>query len=223
MPNKEKYTNLSIAGDKSQALGLFQKIGSTLFLFGIIGLYFVYGAKKENQALMAISAFGLQLLGAFFFTYQGGKIAPFSGRRNYFSALKLISYVLTGISLSVLFAAWLGWLPSGRENEYFAYLMLPFTLAIILFSYAQYVEHPAGIKNNNVYNSSLTGRGVLGWMVGIGLTLFYIELYWNKEAFPQLIALFDSLSFLLRGKAADRWFLYGTFYTFVILFLGIKL
>ncbi len=36
------------------------------------------------------------------------------------------------------------------------------------------------------------------------------------------IHLFDPVSKILRGKAADQWFLYGTLYTFVILFLGLK-
>jgi hypothetical protein len=59
-------------------------------------------------------------------------------------------------------------------------------------------------------------------MIGIVLTAFYIALYW----FPQYLGLnqsgglntgivgfFDPLSFVLNGKAASQWFVYGTLYS----------
>lgn len=222
MANKEEYANLSIAGDKSQMLSLFQKIGSALFALGLLGIYFVYDAKKENQFLVACIVFGIQLVGAFLFTYQGGKLNFSSEGRKYFSPLKIIAYVLSGIGLTVMASAWFGILPEGKNDLYLLAMMLPFTLSIAVFSYAQYADHPAGIRNNYIWNSTLSGRGVFGWMVGIILTVFYFEMYWAQNPFPQFIALFDSLSYALKGKAADQWFLYGTFYTFLILFLGIK-
>ena len=223
MPNKEEFANLSVAGDKSQMLSLFQKIGSALFALGLAGLYFTYIEKKPNIKLwLAAGSFGLQLIGAFLFTYQGGKFTFSSNGRKYFSSLKILSYFIAAIGLSVMASAWLGWLPEDKNNMYLISMMLPFTLSIALFSYSQYVDHPAGIKNNYTWNSTLSGRGVLGWVAGIILTIFYIQLYWGKDPFPQFIELFDSLSYAFKGKAADKWFLYGTFYTFVILFLGIK-
>jgi polyferredoxin len=47
-------------------------------------------------------------------------------------------------------------------------------------------------------------------------------LYWGDHPFEQLITLFDSASLLFRNKPADKYFVYGSLYTFVILFLGIK-
>ncbi len=222
MPNKEEYANLSVAGDRSQMLSLFQKIGSAIFAIGIVGIYFIYDAKKENQYFAAVIAFGIQLVGAFLFTYQGGKFSVKSDGRNYFSPLKIIAYIFAGVGVSVLASAWLGLLPEGKNDLYLFLMMVPFTLSIGIFSYALYADHVSGIKNNYVWNSTLSGRGVIGWIVGIILTIFYFEMYWGRNPFPQFIGLFDSLSLMLKGKVADKWFLYGTFYTFVILFLGIK-
>lgn len=221
MPNKEPHQNLSIAGEKSQLLSWFQKAGSALFIGGVVLLYFAYSSKK-NSFNLALLSFGVQLFGAFLFTYQGQGFSISSAGRKYFSALKVVAYVLALLGFSVMASAWLGWLPSGKNDFYLTAMMLPLTLSIAIFSYAQYKSHPAGIKNNYVWNSTLSGRGILGWSVGILLTLFYIQLYWGDNPFPKFIELFDSLSFLFRNKAADKWFLYGTFYTFVILFLGIK-
>ena len=222
MQNKEEFANLSVAGDKSQMLSLFQKIGSALFFLGLVGLYFTYDASKENRFLFAAGSFAVQLIGAFLFTYQGGKFSFSSEGRKYFSKLKIVAYIFASLGLIVMASAWFGFLPEGKNGFYLIAMMLPFTISIALFSYAQYAEHPAGIKNNYTWNSTLSGRGVLGWIAGIVLTIFYIQLYWGKDPFPQFINLFDPLSFAFRGKAADQWFLYGTFYTFVILFLGIK-
>lgn len=98
------------------------------------------------------------------------------------------------------------------------------------FSIAAYANKHEGIKNDGVYFKSLTSRGFWAWVLGIGLTLFYVVLYW----FPQylgltangpntgIIALFDPLSRVLNGGPASQWFVYGTLYTLAILAFGIK-
>ena len=103
------------------------------------------------------------------------------------------------------------------------------TIGVLLFSYFQhYQSSPAG-KNNGLWKQSIATRGVWGWFLGIVLTGFYIALYWYPESLgfsPEqnsgLVALFDPLSYILNGKAATEWFLYGTLYTFAILAFGIK-
>ncbi len=222
MQNKEKLVNLSIAGEKSQMLSLFQKIGSAVFVLGLLVLYFAYKEDGPQKILLASVSYSAQLIGAFLFTYNGGKFSFLSGGRKYFSTWKIISYLLAGLGFSVMMSAYFGWLPEGKSGFYFLMMMIPYTLSIASYTYAQYAGHVNGIKNNYVWASTLTGKGLLGWIMGILLTVFYIQLYWDKNPFPQFISLFDSLSMAIKGKAADRWFLYGTFYTFVILFLGIK-
>ncbi len=100
----------------------------------------------------------------------------------------------------------------------------------VWFSVAAYAHEQPGIKNDGVYFKSLTSRGFWAWILGIGLTLFYILLYW----FPQylglsqngnntgIVALFDPLSRFISGNPASQWFVYGTLYTLAILAFGIK-
>lgn len=122
-------------------------------------------------------------------------------------------------------------------NLNFPYKTLWLTIALMAvgagtawFSIAAYANKHEGIKNDGVYFKSLTSRGFWAWVLGIGLTLFYVVLYW----FPQylgltangpntgIIALFDPLSQVLNGGPASQWFVYGTLYTLAILAFGIK-
>ncbi|MCB0833853.1 MAG: 4Fe-4S binding protein [Bacteroidetes bacterium] len=80
-----------------------------------------------------------------------------------------------------------------------------------------------GIKHNNLVKLSGTSRGLLGWLVAVFLTGFYVVLYWFPGQLQNLIRTVDWLSNLLRGKPADQWFLYGTYYTLAILVMGIRM
>ncbi len=113
---------------------------------------------------------------------------------------------------------------------------LTLALALILvgtliFSNSMYLNKSKGIKNDGVWFKSISSRGVMGWSIGIILTLFYIVLYFypqylglgkSGESNSGLIALFDPLSYLLSGRAASQWFVYGTLYTLAILAFGYK-
>ncbi len=102
-----------------------------------------------------------------------------------------------------------------------------------IYAGGKYLSQPAGIKNNGVWQQSLTARGIAGWMIGIILTGFYVLIYWwpqylglgnAEESVPNtgLIHLFDPLSNLLHGDVASEWFMYGVLYTVAILAMGIK-
>ncbi len=114
-------------------------------------------------------------------------------------------------------------------------LALPLSLGlisvgVIWFAYRAFRVKSAGIKNDGVMFSSLTNRGLWGWIAGIVITGFYVFLYW----FPQflgynsegdstgLVAFFDPLSQVLKGSPASQWFVYGTLYTVAILIFGIR-
>ena len=104
------------------------------------------------------------------------------------------------------------------------------TLGTMIFSVDAYWGKHAGIKNDGVWFKSLSGKGFWAWILGIGLTLFYVVLYWfpqylglnSESANTGIIALFDPLSKLLSGNPASQWFVYGTLYTIAILGFGIK-
>ena len=104
-------------------------------------------------------------------------------------------------------------------------------VGIVYFTRAAYSNKIAGIKNDGVMFSSLTSRGILGWLLGVSLTGFYIVLYFyptwlglgiNGDPNSGLIALFDPFSLWLNGNAATQWFVYGTLYTFAIIVFGYK-
>ncbi len=110
--------------------------------------------------------------------------------------------------------------------------LLCFLSGACVYAYGKYFGIPEGIKNNGVWFDGISGRGVIGWALGIVLTGFYVLLYWfpsflglgaGVEGVNEgLVALFDPLSLILNGKVASQWFVYGTLYTILILSLGIK-
>jgi len=81
----------------------------------------------------------------------------------------------------------------------------------------------AGIKNHGVFHSSTSNRGAIGWTLGVGLTAFYVALYWYGASLQRAYELLDPLAMVLTGKAADQWFLYGTLYTAAIGVLGVRM
>lgn len=106
------------------------------------------------------------------------------------------------------------------------FLFLSFGLSIIgALAYCLPViwEAPAGIKNNRIFFNSFTSRGMTAWIAGFIITAFYVFLYWFPSFIENWIRLVDPLSNFLRGENADRWFLYGTFYTLAVLFMGLKM
>jgi polyferredoxin len=213
--------NLSIAGDQSQALGLFKKIGIGLFLAGILVVFQSYLSKGNERYGYAMLSFGMMLFGAFFFTYRDGsffKDAVFNANT---SALRWLALFLSLFGFGILVSAIFG-LSFFTPNTSLTFSFVSMILGIGLNTYSLYGKQTAGIKNNDVWTSSLTGKGIVGWAFGLFLSYFYIVLYWQDSPFPVLISFFDSLSMLFRGKMSDKWFVYGTLYTFVILFLGIK-
>lgn len=116
------------------------------------------------------------------------------------------------------------------------FIFLTFSLASIflgsiIYSRKKYLNRLPGIKNDGVWVSSLSSRGIVGWAIGIILTGFYVLIYWfpsflglgeNGKPNSGLVSLFDPLSLLLNGKVASQWFVYGTLYTVCILSLGYK-
>jgi polyferredoxin len=104
-------------------------------------------------------------------------------------------------------------------------------LGTILYSNQIYSNQSKGIKNDSVWFKSMSSKGILGWITGIVLTLFYIVLYFYPQYLglsstgasnTGLIALFDPLSYLLSGRPASQWFVYGTLYTLAIIIFGYK-
>jgi len=105
------------------------------------------------------------------------------------------------------------------------------TVGALIYSSGSYAGHPEGIKNNGVWSRSLTSKGVVAWITGLLITAFYVVLYWfpellglaeEAETNSGLVALFDPLSYAIKGQPASQWFVYGSLYTVAILLMGVK-
>lgn len=239
-------TNYSLAGAETQKLSVLNKVGIAVFVLGIVGLLEIVwsgtldgkGVKdlKYGEPIILLS-FTLMLIGIYLFT------------KKQFSSLRSIHFKTTNITqkLGLIVGAsgfiimGMAWLSGAMVNpkkqdvwfrmmEYFAandILMLWLSMGLMgagisIYTFGTYAKHTAGIKNNHVWFNSLSNGGILGWVAAIVLTLFYVQLYWFSDSLTGLVRLFDPLAYLFTGKAASQWFVYGTVYTFLILFLGFK-
>ena len=117
----------------------------------------------------------------------------------------------------------------GNKGLHLATALGLIVIGTIMYSWRAYMTTAPGIKNNQVWMKSLTSRGILGWLVGVLLTGFYVILYFfphllglNENGNVGIIALFDPFSQMIKGQNASQWFLYGTLYTFTILIFGFK-
>ena len=107
----------------------------------------------------------------------------------------------------------------------------PLALGAMLWFYFQYASSTPGVKHNGTFFSATKAGGWIAWVLGIGITAFYVVLYFYDDlqayGMPAVldgwIAMLNPLAHLLYGGNADRWFLYGAFYTFAILIMGIRM
>jgi len=134
------------------------------------------------------------------------------------------------IGLALLLVIWVGMSEAPPVWILWTSLILLF-VGVIGYSMTTYANLPAGIKNNHVFISGLTNRGVLAWIAAVVVTVFYIVLYFAPEYLGLatssggnrgLVKLFDPLSQFLKGAPASQWFVYGTLYTVAILTMGVK-
>jgi ferredoxin-type protein NapH len=95
-------------------------------------------------------------------------------------------------------------------------------LGLVLYLVRTYQKSHPGVRNNGVWLRDSTSRGTIAWITAVGLTGFYIILYWFPYLLEGQIRALDPLSQWLRGKPADHWLLYGTFYTLAILIMGFR-
>ena len=222
-------TNYSLTGAETQKLSKLNKVGVAIFVIGIIGLLELVWTgtlegksvkKVPNGELIILGSFGLMLVGIFLFTRK----SILELRTIHFNTTNTAQKLglLTGASgFVIMLLAWAGiklepatlflWLSMGLMG-----------LGILIYTYGTYSIHTAGIKNNHVWFNSLTNGGILGWIAAIVLTLFYVQLYWFSDSLEGLVRMFDPLAYLFTGNRASQWFVYGTIYTFIILFLGFK-
>ncbi|MCY4159690.1 MAG: 4Fe-4S binding protein [Bacteroidetes bacterium] len=138
-----------------------------------------------------------------------------------YSIRQKIGLALIGVGTLTLFVTFLG------EGTISPVITLGISLAGFLLGsgilFSRLFHQPPGVNNNGVWFSGVTARGMMGWILGIVLTGFYIILYWAPSNFEQLVRSTDSLSMLIRGEPSNQWFLYGFFYTLAVLVMGARM
>lgn len=77
--------------------------------------------------------------------------------------------------------------------------------------------------NESAFFRSARSRGAMGWLLGLGMTAFYVVLYWMPQWLAPLTRLLDPLSLALAGRTADHWFLYGLVYTTAVTVFGVRM
>lgn len=139
-----------------------------------------------------------------------GNSHPFQKFGSTLIALALLSALVAVSGLGTQFPSLFLWLIIGLT-----------TAGAVLYSIPHF-QTSSGSHNNGIMHNAATNRGAIAWGIAILITGFYIILYWFPFLLEGLIRTTDPLSFLLRGKEANQWFMYGLFYTVAILIMGIK-
>lgn len=128
---------------------------------------------------------------------------------------------LVGIGMLFFLVAWVSGEAWSPAISLFLALSLV-TAGSLWYTREAYAGKLEGIKNNGVMFRDFSRRGIYGWIVGVFITGFYVCLYWFPAMLAGLIQMFDPLSRFMRGRAADQWFVYGSFYTLAVLLMGVK-
>ena len=119
---------------------------------------------------------------------------------------------------------------SSTTGLFFAYKSLFFILSFVftvfgalIYIFPFRLEGLPGIKNNRVFQSSVTNGGTIGLSVMAFLIGFYVCLYWYPEYITEWVILVDPLSMALSGNPASQWFLYGFMYTVSMAVMGVRM
>ena len=96
------------------------------------------------------------------------------------------------------------------------------SIGALIYILPELKKYP-GIKNDGVYHSSATNRGIIGIIIGTFLILFYILLYWFPHYLTNWVLMVDPLSVSLSGNPASQWFLYGLLYCVAMTVMGIRM
>ncbi len=132
---------------------------------------------------------------------------------------------LTALAGLTLVLVGLGQLPALGITGWAAFLLafVPLVAGGGLLAVAPYGGKAPGIRNDNTTQDSWKSRGVLGWLLAVGLTGFYTCLYWWPERLEGFIRLCDPLSLALTHGPSSQWFLYGFLYTVAVCVLGVRM
>lgn len=104
-------------------------------------------------------------------------------------------------------------------------------IGIIGFSVFRYEHSTSSTQNHDTAIAPFQNRNWIAWALALILTAFYVLLYFYPQHLglgkdgagnQGLIAFFDPLSQLLKGKPASEWFVYGVLYSVAVFSFGFR-
>ena len=113
--------------------------------------------------------------------------------------------------------------PTTQKGFLFWFLFINTLFSSLLYIVPMFWDGHAGIKNNGIFHSKWTNKGIFGSIIGSILILFYIILYFFPALISEQIALFDTPRALLSGFEADRWYMYGWLYSIAVTVMGLRM
>jgi ferredoxin-type protein NapH len=128
---------------------------------------------------------------------------------------------LTDTKFQLTKASTVGFFAENKKLIFFFTIILG-AIGALAYILPELKKYP-GIKNDGIYHSSATNRGIIGIIIGTFLILFYVLLYWFPQYLTNWVLMMDPLSESLSGNPASQWFLYGFLYCIAMLVMGVRM
>lgn len=111
-----------------------------------------------------------------------------------------------------------------RKNN-IIFLILTFGMgllaALMIYLPNLALKHP-DTRNHNLLYTSISGRGIMAYLLFFYLIGFYVILYFFPVYIIEPVLMVDPISLSLFGSYAGRWFLYGLLYTVFVIIMGVR-
>lgn len=117
----------------------------------------------------------------------------------------------------------LGFVKENTHLLFFICFILSALGGLLYMIPALFIAPVAGIKNQDIFKTGITSRGIVAVLFSIGLISFYIFLYKAPEYITNWILLMDDLSYGISGSEASQWFLYGFLYCLVMMVMSVRM
>ena len=130
---------------------------------------------------------------------------------------------LGSLKNSLLFHSSIGFV-SGYSNLLFFLTFILASIAGLLIIIPDFqLKGVPGIKNDGIFFHPMTSRKWLGILTGSLLIGFYIILYWFPYLLTEWIVISNDFSLWISGNPSSQWFVYGLFYTLVVIVMGVRM
>ncbi len=130
--------------------------------------------------------------------------------------------IATDYTLPLLHHALTGWVVD-FSRWLFPIIAALLVSGLVLYFLANYRTTTPSQRHQGQFQNSLTNRGILAWIAGSLLIVFYIVLYFFPHWLVPWLKLVNPVSRALNGHDASQWFLYGFLYTVAVWAMGIRM